>query len=81
MKDIENGEFGSRNEAYTMNKHSGVISCVNSRCMTGRTSVEEKGWVRCHVIAAAESRSHGENLPGRTERAKEEDALPAQTRA
>jgi hypothetical protein len=51
MKDIRNGEFGSRNGAYTTNKHSGAISCVNSRCMTGKTSVGEKGWVRCHVIA------------------------------
>jgi hypothetical protein len=52
MKDIGNGEFGSRNSAYTTNKHSGAISCVNIRCMTGRASVGEKLWVRCHVIAA-----------------------------
>ena len=52
MKDIRNGEFGSRNDAYTMNKHSGAISCVNSRCMMGRASVREKGWVKCYVIAA-----------------------------
>ena len=52
MKDIGNWEFGSRNGAYTMNKHSRAISCVNSRCMTGRASVGEKEWVRCHVIVA-----------------------------
>ena len=51
MKDIENWEFGSRNDAYTTNKHSGAISCVNSRCMTGRASVGEKWWARGHVIA------------------------------
>ena len=52
MKDIENGEFGSRNSAYTTNKHSRAISCVNISCMTSRASMGEKGWVRCHVIAA-----------------------------
>ena len=52
MKDIINGEFGSRNGVYTTNKHNGAISYVNSRCMTGRASVGEKGWVRCHVIEA-----------------------------
>ena len=52
MKDIENEEFGSRNGAYTTNKHSGAISCVNSRCMMGRVSVGEKWWVRCYVIVA-----------------------------
>ena len=52
MKHIRNGEFRSRNGAYTMNKHSRAISCVNSRCMTCRASVGEKWWVRCHVIAA-----------------------------
>jgi hypothetical protein len=52
MKDIGNLEFGSRNGAYTMKKYSGAISCVNSRCMTGRASVGEKEWVRCHVIVA-----------------------------
>ena len=52
MKHIGNGEFGSRNGAYTTNKHSGAISCVNSRCMTGRASVGEKGWIRCHVVVA-----------------------------
>ena len=52
MKDIGNGDFGCRDGAYTTNKYSGAISCVNSRCMTGRASVGEKGWVRCHVIVA-----------------------------
>ena len=32
-------------------------------------------------LQKAESRSHEENLLGRTERAEEEDALPARTRA
>ncbi len=53
MKDIGNGDFGSRDGAYTTNKHSGAISYVNSRCITGRVSVGEKGWIRCHVIATS----------------------------
>ena len=42
MKHIKNGEFGSKNGAYTTNKYSGAIGYVNGRCVTCRASVGEK---------------------------------------
>jgi hypothetical protein len=42
MEHLMNEDFGVR-DAYSTNRHSGAIDCVNNRCVTCKTNVKEMG--------------------------------------